>query len=119
MNSKPILIPDIRFEQTFMNSLKKAALQQHKSKIEALKNSGVEFVDTEDIDPPITTSMVLKVILKDVLFLPMLQGLLWTGLMIAMKPWLRACARSSFYLSQYMIDSVLGRSILRNRTKYI
>ncbi|AET39436.1 uncharacterized protein Ecym_4381 [Eremothecium cymbalariae DBVPG len=111
MDAKPLAIPDIRFEQTFMVALKKEALKQHQYKIRKLKGSQ-DIVVSEDFgEPTITTFVVAKVIVRDVVLLPLVHGMLWTGFLIMMKPWLKACTQNGRRLGAGIYNVIVGRNV--------
>ena len=99
-------IPDLRFEQSFMKQLNKYAgnQQSQSNKLDLLKPHNTspltdedlkllnEELDEEEQDElykplnPITPSVVIYAILKDQILIPLLQGFLWTGVLISMRP---------------------------------
>ncbi|AMD20657.1 HDL087Cp [Eremothecium sinecaudum] len=108
--NRQIVIPDVRVEQNFRKSVFAAARKEHETKVKPLRGSEAQIDDSE---VGITISAVVKVVFKDVLLLPLLQGMMWTGLMIAMKPWLRACGRNGYLLGRYIYDTITGRHLLK------
>lgn len=85
-------VPDTRFEYTFKRALNREAEKQRTLQ---WKKMGV-------VDPPvinqlrknqpakISSYVVCKVVARDVILMPLVQGVLWTSLLITMRPWLRS-----------------------------
>lgn len=93
-----ITIPDLRFEQSFLKSLDRYA-DQAQSKKSAISNAELKLLDIDDdksvtneaeLAPiaPITPGIVMYAILKDQIFMPLLQGFLWSGLLLCVRPFL-------------------------------
>lgn len=102
-----VSIPDLRFEQTFKNALKREALKNKQYKA---KNG----TDT-DSESPLSASIICKVVLRDVLLLPFLQGALWTGVLIAMRPWLWHVKMQGLQLGRRIYNLVLGKDLVPKR----
>lgn len=88
-----ITIPDLRFEQSFMRSLNNYATAKVKplSDAELLEEPERTDEETPQIKPlePITPGIVIFAIIKDQLFMPLLQGFLLSGFYIVARPLLR------------------------------
>lgn len=104
MKSLSIQIKDLRFEQSFLDSLQKYANQSaeksSKKKRSSVKsNASSEYPDdlldeiVEEVDPaplaPITPSIIVFAIIKDVIFIPFLGSFVWKSLLLLAKPTLR------------------------------
>ncbi|KAK6876015.1 hypothetical protein K6H11_000523 [Candida tropicalis] len=120
-------IPDLRFEQSFMKQLNKYAgnQQSQSNKLDLLKPHNTspltdedlkllnEELDEEEQDElykplnPITPSVVIYAILKDQILIPLLQGFLWTGVLISMRPFLRIIVRNGQYAGHW-VSNLLG-----------
>ncbi|SCV04404.1 LAME_0H18162g1_1 [Lachancea meyersii CBS 8951] len=98
-----LAIPDLRFQQTFQNALKREAKKN--------KKIGTEGNDDENI----STAVICKVILRDVLFMPFVQGILWTSILIAMKPWLRFTVQQGQMCGQRLYNFILGKDLVPSR----
>ncbi|SCV01168.1 LANO_0F10484g1_1 [Lachancea nothofagi CBS 11611] len=98
-----LAIPDLRFQQTFQNALKREAKKNKKLGTESEGNDRI------------SASVICKVVLRDVLLLPFLQGILWTGILIAMKPWLRLVVRQGQQCGQKLYNLVLGKNLVPKR----
>lgn len=95
----PFTIPDIRFEQNFRNHLKQ----------EARKSQSVISSNYNE-EPKITIKIVIKVILKNVLFMPFLQSILWTGFRISLKLWLKVSVRQGRNFGKFLYSLVSGKT---------
>lgn len=99
-----ITIPDLRFEQSFMRSLNKYA-EADAAKKSRLSTQELQLLDTapelsEDGDvvesgsdplaplAPITPGIVIYAIFKDQILMPLIQGFLWSGLLLCVRPFL-------------------------------
>ncbi|SCU85066.1 LAFA_0D13696g1_1 [Lachancea sp. 'fantastica'] len=94
-------IPDLRFQQTFQNSLKREA--------EKNKKVGTQEANGEGV---INAAVVCKVVLRDVLILPFVQGILWTTVLIALKPWLRYVNLKGQACGRAIYNMVLGKNLI-------
>lgn len=90
--STQIPIPDLRFESSFYRSLQSSARSKHNAKSTAVQNDLQSQLPTEPV--PITPTIIIQVILKDVILMPLLQGIAWTSILLIAKPWLLYAARS-------------------------
>lgn len=92
-------LPDLRFEETFLKSLYSEAGQNEKDPEELAAgglsdkqlrkyNKKLDTMEEKELHPitPITPSIVMYVILKDQIIKPLLQGFLWSGLLILSRP---------------------------------
>ncbi|CAH6720579.1 hypothetical protein CLIB1444_04S03268 [[Candida] jaroonii] len=93
---KDLPLPDLRFEQSFVASLHKYADTQPKldqMSVEQLDQLNVELDRREQeelINPlPITPSIVTYAVIKDQILMPLIQGFLYTGALILVRPILR------------------------------
>ncbi|SCW01161.1 LAFE_0D06436g1_1 [Lachancea fermentati] len=98
-----IAIPDIRFEQTFKNALRREATKNHK--LHATQQGSQE-------KPVVTAAIVCKVVFRDVLLVPFVQGILWTGFLIALKPWLRHMVFQGRKVGKFIYRQVLGTDLI-------
>lgn len=133
-----INIPDLRFEQSFMKNLYAYAgykfpspqefrkTQISDSKIERL-NKGIDEEETnilntdqqlEDTLPPLPVSIILYAIVKDQILMPLMQGFLWTGLLMSIRPFLRVLALQGKRSGTWM-SNVLGLNRLKHRRAYV
>ncbi|CEP60619.1 uncharacterized protein LALA0_S01e15104g [Lachancea lanzarotensis] len=94
-------IPDLRFQQTFQNSLKREAKKNKKVGTEQANDEGT-----------INAAVICKVVLRDVLFLAFVQRILWTTVLIAMKPWLRYVVRQGQTSGRAIYNLVLGKNLI-------
>ncbi|KAK6459354.1 uncharacterized protein RJT20DRAFT_4924 [Scheffersomyces xylosifermentans] len=128
-------LPDLRFEQTFYrqlaaNSTKKTPkpedldpraltdeqLREFSQKIdedeqEILGNEGSDLQPLE----PVTPALVIYTILKDQMFFPLLQGFLWTGVLISMRPVLQVFVRHG-QLTGHWLANMLGLNSITRRS---
>lgn len=81
--SDPLPIPDLRYERSFIKKLKTNALKQYKS-----THKG-ETIDSS-VQAPITTSVIISTIIRDQLFMPLVQGFFMTAARMIIIPWLRS-----------------------------
>lgn len=102
MNEIPL--PDLRFEQTFMKSLygyagRKYEEPEHVGQMGLtdeellMLNNDIDaeeerIANEGELKPinPITPSIVIYAIIKDQIFMPFVQGLLWSGFLIFTRP---------------------------------
>lgn len=84
----PIPIPDLRFESSFYRAL------QSKAKSSDAKAAATSTDSAEPIVDTITPGIILQVILKDVVIVPLIQGILWTSVLLVAKPWLLYVAQN-------------------------
>ena len=101
MNSRPLPIPDLRFEQSLLKSLQvyanagaQAKAQHWKTKKPAETAKVVAPVAAPGaVEPaplaPITPGIVIYAIIKDVMFRPLIEGFLWATVVILASPSLR------------------------------
>lgn len=80
-------IPDLRFENTFLKSLEK-----YKTEDDEIPKDPVS----------ITPSIVIYCVVKDQVLMPLIQGLVWTGLFIVCKPALNAVVRHGVKMGSYL-----------------
>ena len=138
MTSLPI--PDLRFEESFLKQLNKYAgnqTQQQKqpNKLEFLKKKHSQLATLTDEDlkllneeldeeeqnelikplNPITPSVVIYAIIKDQILMPLLQGFLWTGVLISIRPFLRIVVRNGQYAGHWL-SNLLGVNQLTRST---
>ncbi|CEP25204.1 unnamed protein product [Cyberlindnera jadinii] len=77
-----IPIPDLRFESSFRKSLN---TEYSKAGINA---------STESVDRYTNAMVITKVIMRDLIFMPLIQGFIFSSLMILARPWLVKVARN-------------------------
>lgn len=91
MNRPPkIPIPDLRFEQLFLRSLDAYA----SASVKPLSDAELQNVDDEAEDKetqlkpiaPITPGIVVLAVIKDQILMPLLQGFLWSGFLLMVRP---------------------------------
>lgn len=82
-------IPDLRFESSFRRSLESEAR-----------------VSTSSAESRITPYIVAKVVLRDQLLMPLVQGIIYSAVLILAKPWLVACAASGRRWGVQMFQSL-------------
>lgn len=100
-NIKPLPLLDLRFEETFIKSLQVYAAPKAAN-------------DTEETPiPPITPSIVTYAIIKDQVILPLIQGFLWSGLVLLTKPFLVMVVRHGQRLGAGLVGFIGIRRLLR------
>ncbi|CUS23560.1 LAQU0S10e03202g1_1 [Lachancea quebecensis] len=105
--AQKIVVPDLRFEQTFQKALRREANKNQKA-----SSQGHITADTDSV---ISASVICKVVLRDVLLMPFLQGILWTSALIALKPWLRMVMVHGRLVGRRIYELVLGKDLVRKR----
>lgn len=85
MSSLPI--PDTRFAPSFYRKLKKQANLNDKS-----------------VDGPITARVVAKVIWRDIIMMPFIQGFFMNGVLILLRPYLRKMIQSGRTFSNFLFN---------------
>lgn len=112
-------VPDTRFEQTFRRSLAREAERQRASQwrkmgiVDPLVISQLQSVQP----PTISKLVVCKVVVRDVILMPLVQGLLWTGLLIVMRPWLRLMVSQGRKLGSSIYKLVLGTDLVKAKKR--
>ncbi|CAH00870.1 uncharacterized protein KLLA0_D16192g [Kluyveromyces lactis] len=97
-------LPDLRFEQTFKQSLRKEALKQNKLTL--------SVADGSVVDPPITPYIVAKVVARDILISPFLQGVFLSLFYIVAKPWLQYCRQAGRNIGRSIIRNLFGKNAI-------
>ncbi|KAK6461852.1 hypothetical protein DFJ63DRAFT_336620 [Scheffersomyces coipomensis] len=103
-NLAQLPLPDLRFEQTFMKQLNGYAGKDVKSDhSKPLTDSELQLLNTDINNPEssqvqkpigvITPSIVIYAIFKDQILMPLLQGFLYTGFLISIRPLLNIIVR--------------------------
>ncbi|KAK6200991.1 serine-rich protein [Scheffersomyces amazonensis] len=112
-NLGQIHIPDLRFEQTFMRQLNGYA-QTGPSRSSPLSDAELQAanvdIDEEVDEKPIgviTPSIVLYAIFKDQILMPLVQGFLWTGFLLSVRPILNIIVRQG-QLSGIWLSNLMG-----------
>ncbi|RCK55619.1 hypothetical protein Cantr_05910 [Candida viswanathii] len=138
MAAQGLPIPDLRFEQSFMRQLNKYAgntpqdnqpekfsfLRKRHNELASLTDEDLKLLN-EELDEeeqeellkplnPITPSVVIYAILKDQILMPLLQGFLWTGILISVRPFLKIVVRNGQHAGHW-VSNMLG---LNQLTKY-
>lgn len=112
-------VPDTRFEQTFRRALTREA-EKHRA-AQWRKMGVVDPVLINELQkaqpPSISKLVVCKVVLRDVIFMPLVQGLLWTGVLIAMKPWLKNAVAHGRRLGSSIYRLVLGTDLVKPKRR--
>lgn len=90
--STQIPIPDLRFESSFYRSLQSSARSKNGAKSQATPTTYSQSIPSEPV--PITPTIIIQVILKDVILMPLLQGIAWTSILLVAKPWLLYVAKN-------------------------
>lgn len=108
-------VPDTRFEQTFRRALTREAEKQRATQ---WKKMGV--VDPVVINqlqkakpPTISKAVICKVVVRDVFLMPFVQGMLWTSILIAMRPWLKQVVNHGRKLGTTIYRLVLGTDLIK------
>lgn len=110
-------VPDTRFEHTFRRALNREAENQRTSQ---WKKMGV--VDPLVVNqlqknepPKISSYVVCKVVARDVILMPLLQGVLWTSILIMVRPWLRGVVQNGRKIGSYIYRTVLGTDLIKKK----
>lgn len=85
-----ITIPDLRFEQSFLKSLQTYANGKKTLADDELKLLDEPGEDSPQFQPiaPITPGIVAMAVIKDQIIMPLIQGFLWSGFLISVRPFL-------------------------------
>lgn len=110
-------VPDTRFEQTFKRALNQEAERQ---RIFEWKKMGVMdplvINQLQKNQPPkVSGYVVCKVVARDVILMPLVQGVLWTSLLIMMRPWLGSVVRNGRKLGIFIYRTVLGTDLIKRK----
>lgn len=108
-------LPDMRFEQSFMKTLRTYAVNSSKGEsIAPGDEKAVEQLEQREVNSPIepiTPGIVTYAIVKDQILMPLLQGFLWTGILIMSKPVLRLVVQQGQKCGVYL-STILGMNQL-------
>lgn len=131
-------LPDLRFEQTFYkqllanagkkypegNSLSDKELKLLSKKIdeeeERIRDSGDTHhhpgSQNNQLQPiePITPWIVIYTIIKDQMFFPLLQGFLWTGVLISLRPLMRLAVKQGQHAGTW-VANLVGLNAIHRR----
>ncbi|EMG45847.1 hypothetical protein G210_3927 [Candida maltosa Xu316] len=130
-------IPDLRFEQSFMRSLNKYAGNHQPSAelplgsktyshVATLTDADLQLMNQQLDDEeeeelykplnPITPSIIIYAIIKDQILMPLLQGFLWTGLLISVRPFLGLIVKNGQNAGHW-VSNLLGLNKLTPRRR--
>lgn len=114
MGKEVLNIPDLRVEQTF----KRAVAKETKKYI--IKNKATfprsTITELTRVEKAVICS---KVILRDILVMPFLQSVAWTGFLIVLKPWLRTTVTFGRKMGSSAMDLITGRNLVKSKPKSI
>lgn len=114
MGKEVLNIPDLRVEQTF----KRAVAKETKEYI--IKNKATfprsTITELTRVEKAVICS---KVILRDILVMPFLQSVAWTGFLIVLKPWLRTTVTFGRKMGSSAMDLITGRNLVKSKPKSI
>ncbi|EDO15400.1 hypothetical protein Kpol_1063p10 [Vanderwaltozyma polyspora DSM 70294] len=109
-------VPDVRFEETFNRAINKEAEKQREY---SLKKKGLTTDEISKIKeneaPEVTTYIVWKVIVRDMLIMPFIQGIMFSGLLIILKPWLRSVVGNGRRFGTFIYNTVLGKNLTKTK----
>lgn len=116
-------LPDLRFEQTFMKSLNTYATNASKTKpiseslLKEKDETEIELLNeqldiqeqSEVVGPlaPITPGIVTYAVIKDQIIMPLLQGFVYTAVIILSKPFLQQVVLNGQRFGSYLA-TILG-----------
>lgn len=107
-------VPDTRFEQTFRRALTREAEKQRATQWHKMGVDPAMISELQKVQPPqISKIVVCKVVVRDIVLMPLVQGLLWTGILIAVKPWLKNVVSHGRKLGSSIYRLVLGTDLVR------
>ncbi|CCE62603.1 hypothetical protein TPHA_0C04520 [Tetrapisispora phaffii CBS 4417] len=107
-------VPDVRLEQSFNNALQKEAEKQRVAKLKKEGLDDSKILQIQKNEPAtVTKYIVWKVILRDMILMPFIQGALFTGLLMAVKPWLRGVVGNGRRFGSYIYKLVLGKDLVK------
>lgn len=116
--SKPITIPDLRFENSFLRTLQGYA-DKEQTKKNTLTNAELQLSEDPDAVPsapverpiaPITPGIVVYAVIKDIVLRPLVEGFLWALTLLLLRPVLRAVAAHGQQTGLWLASMVgLGR----------
>lgn len=111
-----IPLPDLRFEQAFMKTLRTYSTKPQLSEtqlshtnIEKL-NQEIDVQEQKELDrplEPITPWIVTYAVLKDQILMPLVQGFLFSGLILLSRPALRLVVQQGQRCGVYL-STILG-----------
>lgn len=86
-------IPDLRFEQSFFRLLQKYADTHTLSSKELQLSDSIDEGTPHESAPetlkplaPVTPAIVIYAVIKDHIFMPLIQGFLYSGLLLCFRP---------------------------------
>ncbi|CCF59331.1 hypothetical protein KAFR_0G02990 [Kazachstania africana CBS 2517] len=98
-----LAIPDTRFGYVFRKAVQKELRKQVK--------------ETDSDNKHINKNLIIcKVIARDVILMPFIQSILWTGFLISFKPCLRGFIRFCQRLGPMIKGSILEGNIGKSKT---
>lgn len=110
-------VPDTRFEQTFRRALTREAEKQrtvHWKKMGVV--DPVVINQLQKMHPPVISNLtIFKVIVRDVLLMPFVQGMLWTSILIIMRPWLGKVVTHGRKMGSSIYKLVLGTDLIKSK----
>lgn len=103
-------IPDVRFEQTFLRLLDgyagRLASSLSDKELQQLTAPGEDETTPQQPLPPITPSIVIYAVLKDQILMPLVQGFLFAGALLAVRPVLEALTRLGQHVGVWLATVV-------------
>ncbi|AQZ14720.1 ADL119W (Scer_YGOB_ADL119W) [Zygosaccharomyces parabailii] len=115
--SSPYPVPDTRFQQTFQRALTREAERQRTLEWKKMGVVDPLVINQLQKEKPARVSryVICKVIARDVVLMPFVQGILWTSLLILSKPWLRAVVANGRKFGTFVYNRVLGVDLVRKK----
>ncbi|QLQ80533.1 hypothetical protein HG537_0D05340 [Torulaspora globosa] len=112
-------VPDTRFEQTFRKALVREAERERASQWRKMGIvDPVVISQLQKVQPvEISKVVVCKVVIRDVIVMPLVQGLLWTSILIFMRPWLRQMVYQGRKLGSSIYKLVLGIDLVKAKKR--
>lgn len=104
-----IKIPDTRFEQTFRRAIDR----------EVAKQNALSGKSTDDKKSGPSAYVICKVVVRDVLLMPFIQSVLWTGFLLGLKPWLRMVVGFGRRTGEYLNRALYGGRLPGGKTATI
>lgn len=110
-------VPDTRFQQTFQRALAREADRQRTLEWKKMGVVDPLVINQLQKGQParVSTYVVCKVIARDVILMPFVQGILWTSLLIMLKPWLRGVVIHGRKMGTFIYNRVLGIDLVKKK----
>ena len=111
-------IPDVRFAESFNKSLSEEAEKQRTLRLKEQGVNDAAILELQKKEPAeVTKYIVWKVILKDIIVMPLVQGIMYTSILIVIRPWLSGVITNGRKFGTFIYNTVLGKNLTKGKTQ--